>query len=109
MDIILDFFFMYNTILHSTVALVNIGIIVKEIELEFFEVFTIAGGHGSDYNMSMDFAKKALYDDVWFLDPTRVISYLWFLIFGWHLSDIWNPNTAMADKKDEVYIANWGK
>jgi hypothetical protein len=49
LDIIMDFFYMYNTILHSSVAVVNIGIICKEIELQFFEIFTSAGGKGTDY------------------------------------------------------------
>lgn len=48
-DIIMDFFFMYNTILHSSIAVVNIGIIVKEIELSIFRIFNSAGGKGSDY------------------------------------------------------------
>lgn len=56
-DIILDFFFIYNTILHSSLAIINSGIIIKEDQLEWFELFTSAGGKGSDYQMTWEFAK----------------------------------------------------
>lgn len=68
-DIMLDFFFIYNTILHSSLAIINSGIIIKEDQLEWFELFTSAGGEGSDYQLTWEFAKKSAYDDVWFLDP----------------------------------------
>jgi len=101
---------MYNTILHSSVAVVNIGIIAKEIELQFFEVFTSAGGKGTDYRMTMDFAKKSLYDDVWFLDPFRSFAYLWDLAFGWHISDIWDIDEANLPGEDaKAYFLVWGQ
>ena len=110
MDIVLDFFFMYNTILHSSIASVNIGIILKEIELQFFEMFTSAGGKGSDYRMSMDFAKKSLYDDVWFLDPFRLTAWIWDLALGWHLSDLWDEDQAnKPGENKKAYFLNWGK
>lgn len=54
LDILLDLFFIYNTIIHSTIVPLNTGIIIKEIELQFYEVLKKAGGSGSDYNLSFE-------------------------------------------------------
>lgn len=49
-DILLNMFFLYNTINHATIALVNIGIIVKEIEMQFYQISQ--GREGTNYNLS---------------------------------------------------------
>lgn len=72
-DIMMAFFFMYNTILHSSLAIINSAIIIKEDQLEWFELFTSAGGKGSDYYLTWEFAKKSAYEDVWFLDPVCIL------------------------------------
>ena len=38
LDILMDLFFLYNTILHFSIVPLNFGIIFKEIEIEFYEV-----------------------------------------------------------------------
>jgi len=37
-DILLNMFFMYNTIMHCSIVPINFGIIAKEIEMEFYEI-----------------------------------------------------------------------
>ena len=37
-DVLLNIFFIYNTILHSGIVIVNFYIIFKEFELEFYEL-----------------------------------------------------------------------
>jgi hypothetical protein len=71
-DILVNMFFMYNTIMHSSIVPLNFGIILKEIEMQFFEVAQHIGGKESDYNLTFANAKKSFYDDLWFLDPLRV-------------------------------------
>lgn len=51
-DILLNMFFMYNTIMHCSIVPINFGIIAKEIEMEFFEIASHAGGKESAYNLS---------------------------------------------------------
>ena len=72
-DLILNFFFMYNTILHASIVIINFGIIFKEIEMQFYEITTHVGGKNSEYNLSFEEAKRSFYDDLWFLDPIRIV------------------------------------
>jgi len=38
-DILLNMFFIYNAIIHSSIAVINIAILLDEIKIEFFEMF----------------------------------------------------------------------
>ena len=49
-DIPLNMFFMYNTIMHSSIVIVNGGIILKEIEMEFYQL--VKGSPETQYNLS---------------------------------------------------------
>lgn len=51
LDVLWNMFFIYNTILHAGNALVSLVIIVKEFELEFYNLVTVIGGEDSRYNL----------------------------------------------------------
>ena len=44
MDVLLNMFFVYNAIIHSSIVLVNFGIILKEIALEFERLANLQEG-----------------------------------------------------------------
>ena len=69
LDLLLDLFFLYNTILHFSIVPLNFGIILKEIEMEFYEVMQRVGGHESNYNLSFEKSKQGFEKTIWFLDP----------------------------------------
>ena len=69
LDILLDMFFLYNTLLHFSIVPLNFGIILKEVEMEFYELMQRVGGHGSNYNLSFAKSKENFNKTIWFLDP----------------------------------------
>ena len=58
LDVLLDLFFLYNTLLHFSIVPLNFGIIFKEIEMEFYEIMQRVGGHESNYNLSFTKSKE---------------------------------------------------
>lgn len=76
MDLLLDMFFIYNTILHSTIIPLNTGIIIKEVELQFYELLKKAGGKGSNYNLSFERAHDKINDRLWIFDPPRLLDHI---------------------------------
>jgi hypothetical protein len=71
-DILLNMFFIYNCILHSSIVIINMGIIFKEISLEFFEMFKVGGGAGSDYNLSFARVVEDFEEEMWWADPVKL-------------------------------------
>ena len=102
-DILLNMFFMYNTVVHASIVLINDGIILKEIEMQFYQL--VKGGPDSEYNLSFERAEGKMKKKMWFLNPFLIFSRAWYAIFKWHLEDIWTWN---ADDEDK-FISNWGK
>ena len=74
-DILLNMFFIYNCILHSSIIVINIGIIFKEISIEFFEMFKVGGGSGSDYNLSFARVIEDFETEMWWADPVKLFKY----------------------------------
>jgi len=74
-DILLNMFFIYNCILHSSIVVINIGIIFKEISIEFFEMFKVGGGSGSDYNLSFARVIEDFETEMWWADPVKLFKY----------------------------------
>lgn len=66
-DILLNMFFMYNTIMHSSIVIVNGGIIIKEIEMQFYQL--VKGGADARYNLSFTNAEEKINKKLWFLNP----------------------------------------
>ena len=94
---------MYNTVVHASIVLINDGIILKEIEMQFYQL--VKGGPDSEYNLSFERAEGKMKKKMWFLNPFLIFSRAWNAIFKWHLEDIWTWN---ADDEDK-FISNWGK
>ena len=92
LDILLDMFFLYNTILHASIIPLNFGIIFKEIEMEFFELMQRAGGHESAYNLSFEKAKEGLSKSIWFLSPISLTERIWKKVFKYDINNIWTLN-----------------
>jgi hypothetical protein len=84
----MNMFFIYNSILHSGIVLVNAGIVVKEIELQFYE---LAGERRRDYALSLDLALESI-GDLWFLNPLLVFDMIYFYFVGYHSIDIIEEN-----------------
>jgi hypothetical protein len=68
-DVLLNMFFIYNCILHSSIVVINIGIILKEFSLEIFEMQKVGGGAGSDYNLSFARMLDDFEEEMWWADP----------------------------------------
>lgn len=102
-DILLNMFFMYNTIIHSSIVIINAGIIIKEIEMQFYQL--VKGGTDSQYNLSFTKAEEKFNKQLWFLNPYLIFSRAWYAIFRWHVEDIWSYNNDDSDK----FVSNWGK
>jgi hypothetical protein len=81
-DVLLNMFFIYNCILHSSIVVINLGIIFKEMEVEFFEMFTNHGDEGSDYNLAVNRVLKDIEEEMWYLDPIAVIKALFAFFLG---------------------------
>jgi hypothetical protein len=71
-DVLLNMFFIYNCILHSSIVVINLGIIFKEFNIEFYEMFTEHGEEGSDYNLALNRVVSDIENDMWFLDPVSL-------------------------------------
>ena len=54
LDMLMNMFFIYNSILHSGIVLVNSMIIFKELELEFYQI--VKGNMSAEYALSIDLA-----------------------------------------------------
>ena len=106
-DILLNMFFLYNTIIHAPMALINIGIIIKEIELQFYQISR--GTEGSDYNLSFKKAEEKFNKNLWFMNPVMVFQRAWYAIFRWHIEDIWSYKSAEKEGEEDKFISNWGK
>lgn len=87
MDILLNMFFIYTCILHSSIVVINIAIIFKEISIEFFELYKVSGGAGSDYNLNMARIVEDFEEEMWYMDPVRIFKYTFSFIFGDNLTD----------------------
>jgi hypothetical protein len=102
LDMLMNMFFIYNSILHSGIVLVNAGIIAKETALQFYE---LAPGRGRrDYALSLALAVESV-GDWWFLNPLAVFDKIYFYFSGYHSIDIIEENPE--NEKD--YVLNWGK
>jgi hypothetical protein len=75
LDILLNMFFIYHCILHSSIVVINMGIIFKEISIEFFEMYKVSGGAGSDYNLNMARIIEDFEEEMWYMDPVRLFKY----------------------------------
>ena len=64
-DILLNMFFIYSCILHSSIVVINIGILLKEFDIEFFQMFKENGGPGSDYNLAVNRVVQDLEEELW--------------------------------------------
>ena len=76
LDVLLNMFFIYNCILHSSIVAINIGIIAKEFSIEFFELFKVSGGAGSDYNLNFARVVEDFEEEMWWADPVRIFKYV---------------------------------
>ena len=95
---LMNMFFIYNSILHSGIVLVNAGIIVKEIELSFYFLGT---ERRRDYALSLDLAVESI-GDLWFLNPLLVFDQIYFYFVGYHSIDIIEENP----ENEEAYLLN---
>lgn len=82
LDILLNMFFIYNCILHSSIVVINMGIIFKEISIEFFELYKVKGGAGSDYNLNFARIVEDFEEEMWYMDPIRIFKYGFQFIMG---------------------------
>lgn len=81
-DILLNMFFIYSCILHSSIVVINIGIILKEFDIEFFEMFKENAGTGSDYNLSVNRVVEDLEEELWWENPVKLFKALFEFILG---------------------------
>ena len=81
-DVLLNMFFIYNCILHSSIVVINFGIILKEFNLEFYEMFKMQEGAGSDYNLAFNRVIEDFEEEYWYMDPVKLIKYSWQFLFG---------------------------
>ena len=70
LDMLMNMFFIYNSILHSGIVIVNTVIILKEIELEFYQL--VKGNMSAKYALSIDLAYESLTTDLWFMNPLSI-------------------------------------
>jgi len=108
-DVLLNMFFIYNCILHSSIVLINAGIIVKEISLEFFEMFKVSGGAGSDYNLSFARVIEDFEEEMWWADPVKLFKKGFSFIMGDTLTDEIDKNPDLAPQWDAAMdsLGDW--
>jgi len=70
LDMLMNMFFIYNSILHSGIVIVNTVIILKEIELQFYQL--VKGNMSAKYALSIDLAYESLTTDLWFMNPLAI-------------------------------------
>jgi len=90
LDMLMNMFFIYNSILHSGIVIVNNVIIFKEIELEFYQL--VKGSMSEDYALSVDLAYESLNEDLWLLNPVLVFDVIFFYFTGYHSIDLIEDN-----------------
>jgi len=89
----------YNMVLHSSVVVVNLGIIIKEISLFFFNVS--GKKRASDESRSLSGKDLTYFEkDV---NPVTWVDVLWEKLFGYDVEDY-----VIENKNDEQhYYKNW--
>jgi len=90
LDMLMNMFFIYNSILHSGIVIVNNVIIFKEIELEFYQL--VKGNMSAEYALSIDLAYESLNEDLWFFNPLKVFDRIYFFFTGYHSIDLIEEN-----------------
>lgn len=90
LDMLMNMFFIYNSILHSGIVIVNFVIIFKEIELEFYQL--VKGSMSEDYALSVDLAYESLDEDLWFFNPYLIFDRIYFFFTGAHAVDLIEEN-----------------
>jgi len=101
-DVLLNMFFIYNCILHSSIVVINIGIILEEFKIEWFEMFQEHGELGSDYNLALNRVLFDIENDMWFLDPISLFKYCFEFIFGETVTEEVESYPELADPWDAV-------
>lgn len=89
LDMLMNMFFIYNSILHSGIVLVNIGIVFKEIEMQFFKLVT--NDKRRNYSLGWNMAFESM-DDLWLLNPLNIFDKIYFYFIGYHSIDIIEEN-----------------
>ena len=100
LDMLMNMFFIYNSILHSGIVIVNFVIIFKEIELEFYQL--VKGSMTEEYALTWDLAYESATDDFWMLNPLTWFDKLYFQNTGSHSIDLIEDN---PDRRG-TYIPN---
>jgi hypothetical protein len=90
LDMLMNMFFIYNSILHSGIVIVNFVIIFKEIELEFYQL--VYGNMSAEYALSVDLAYESLKEDTEVLNPLNLIDRIYFFFTGYHDIDLIEEN-----------------
>jgi len=85
LDMLMNMFFIYNSILHSGIVIVNFMIIFKEFELEFYQL--VKGSMTEEYALTWDLAYESATDDFWMLNPVTWYDKLYFYFTGYEAID----------------------
>ena len=94
-DVFINMFFVYNSVLHAPVCILNAAIIFKEaLMLIWFVIINdpVSGGT-SEYALSWTRAREALWDDLWFFDPVRFLPKLIWYIFKIDLTELFEKTS----------------
>ena len=105
MDILLNIFFIYNSIMHAGIVLINFFIIFKEFEMELYNLEDYEGTEPE--SLSWNLARNAFWEDVWFLDPFRVFDRVFYGIMKWHPADLFYYNAADGNNYGWAYLLGW--
>jgi hypothetical protein len=90
LDMLMNMFFIYNSILHSGIVIVNFVIIFKEIELEFYQM--LHNDLRDEYRLTFDLAYESLKTDTEFINPVNVFDRIFFYFTGYHDMDLIEEN-----------------
>lgn len=101
-DILLNMYFIYSCIIHSSIVIINIGIILKEFDIEFFEMFKENGGAGSDYNLAVNRIVQDLEEELWWYDPIKLFKAIFELLFGETVTEEIDKHPDIAPGWDSV-------
>jgi hypothetical protein len=101
-DILLNMFFIYNCILHSSIVVINLGILFKEFTIEFFEMFKVGGGAGSDYNLSFARVIDDFEEEMWWADPISLFKTTFQFWAGSSLTEENDKNPDLAPTWDSA-------
>jgi len=100
LDMLMNMFFIYNSILHSGIVIVNFVIIFKELEISFYQL--VKGNMDEEYALSVDLAYQSLTEDLWMFNPLMVFDRIYFYFAGYHSADLYDEN---PDNRSD-YIPN---